>query len=99
MQILVKSWQDLRTILAKSLTRSCHGIHFAMFRSYQESHVHKKNFIVNSYWARIWPISLSQTSEELLAFSSEFRKPEYVIVILILCTFLHANSFQQVEAF
>ena len=47
-----KSWQDLGTILAKSLSRSCHGIHFAMVRSYQESHVPKKNFIVKSYLAR-----------------------------------------------
>ena len=37
MDILVRSWQDLGTILAKILSRSCHGIHFAMVRSYQES--------------------------------------------------------------
>ena len=48
MDILVRSWQDLGTILAKILTRSSHAIHFAMVRSYQESHVPKKNFIVKS---------------------------------------------------
>ena len=34
---------------------------------------------------------------ELLGFLSEFRKPEYVIVIFR--TFLHANVFERVEAF
>ena len=52
MDILVRSWQDLGTILAKILSRYCHGIHFAMIRSYQEIHVPKKNFIVESYLAR-----------------------------------------------
>ena len=50
MDILVRSWQDLGTILAKILTRSCHGVHFAMVTSYQESHVLKKNFIENPIW-------------------------------------------------
>ena len=45
------SWQDLGTTLAKILPRSCHGIHFAMVRSYQESNVPKKNFLVKSYLA------------------------------------------------
>ena len=44
MDILVRSWQDLGTILAKILSRFCDGIHFAMVRSYQESHVPKKFF-------------------------------------------------------
>ena len=52
MDILVRPWQDLSTILAKILSRSCHGTHFAMVRSYQENHVPKKNFIVKSYLAR-----------------------------------------------
>ena len=52
MDILVRSWQGLGTILAKILSRSCHGLHFAMVISYQESHVPKKNFIVKSYLAR-----------------------------------------------
>ena len=43
--------QDLETILAKILSRVCHGIHFAMVRSYQESLVPKKKFIVKSYLA------------------------------------------------
>ena len=43
MDILVRSWQDLGTILAKILSRSCHGIHFAMVRSYQDRHVSKIN--------------------------------------------------------
>ena len=44
MDVLVRSWQDLGTILAKILSRSCPGIHFAMVRSYQESNVPKKIF-------------------------------------------------------
>ena len=52
MDILVGSWQDLATILAKILSKSCHGIHFAMVRSCQENHVPKKNFIVKSYLVR-----------------------------------------------
>ena len=52
MDILVRSWQDLGTILAKIVSRSCHGVQFAIVRSYQESHVLKKNFIVKSYLAR-----------------------------------------------
>ena len=51
-KILARSWQDLGTILAMILLRSCHDIHFAMVRSYQESRVPKKNFIVKSYLAR-----------------------------------------------
>ena len=50
MDILVRSCQDLRTILAKILPwySFCHGTHFAKVRSYQESHVPKKNFIVKA---------------------------------------------------
>ena len=40
MDVLVRSSQDLGTLLA----RSCHGIHFDMVRSYQESNVPKKYF-------------------------------------------------------
>ena len=52
MDILVRSWQDLGTILAKILSISFHDIHFPMERSYQESHVPKKNFTVKYYLAR-----------------------------------------------
>ena len=52
MGILVRSWQDLETNLAKILSGSCHGVHFAMVRSYQESHVPKNNSKVKSYLAR-----------------------------------------------
>ena len=38
MEILVISWQDLGTILAKILSRRSHGIHFAMVRSDQVRH-------------------------------------------------------------
>ena len=48
MDILVRSWKDL----VKILEQSCRGIHFAMVRFYQESHVPKKNLIVKSYLAR-----------------------------------------------
>ena len=50
--IVVRSWQDLGSVLAKILPRPCHGIHFAMVRSYQESHVHKKNLIVKSQFGQ-----------------------------------------------
>ena len=52
MDIVVRSWQDLGTILAKILSRPCHGIHFAMLRSYQEGHVLKKNLIVKSLFGQ-----------------------------------------------
>ena len=48
MDILERSWQDLGTILAKILSRSCHGINFAMVRSYQESQDASKRVIINS---------------------------------------------------
>ena len=43
MDILVRSWQDLGTILAKILSRSCHGLPFAMVTSYQDRHASKIN--------------------------------------------------------
>ena len=45
MDILVRSWK----ILAKIVTRYCQELQDAMLRSYQESHVSKKTFIVKSY--------------------------------------------------
>ena len=48
MDILERSWQDL----VKILSRSCHGNHFAMVRSYQVNHVPKSNFIVKFYFTR-----------------------------------------------
>ena len=52
MDILVRSWQDLGKILAKILPRYCQELQDVMVRSYQESHVPKKNFIVKSYLGR-----------------------------------------------
>ena len=52
MQILLRSRQDLGTILAKILSRSCHAIYFAMVKSYQQNHVSEEYFIVKSYLAR-----------------------------------------------
>ena len=52
MDILVRSWQDLGKILAKIVTRYCQELQDAMVRSYQESHVSKKTFIVKSYLER-----------------------------------------------
>ena len=60
--ILARSCPNLRTILAKILSRSCHGINFTMVRSYQESHVPKKNFIVKFYLARK---NLKESQEKL----------------------------------
>ena len=52
MDILIRSWQDLGKILAKIVTRYCQELQDAMVRSYQESHVSKKTFIVKSYLER-----------------------------------------------
>ena len=52
MEILVRSWQDLGKILAKIVRRYCQELQDAMVRSYQESHVSKKTFIVKSYLER-----------------------------------------------
>ena len=43
MDILVRSCQVLGKILAKIVTRYCQELQDAMVRSYQESHVSKKN--------------------------------------------------------
>ena len=55
MDILVRPWQDLGKILAKIVTRYCQELQDAMVRSYQESHVSKKTFIVKSYLERKKP--------------------------------------------
>ena len=52
MDILIRSCQDLGKILAKILARYCQELQDVMVRSYQESHVPKKNFIVKSYLGR-----------------------------------------------
>ena len=56
MDILVRSWQDLakilEKILAKILPRYWQELQDVMVRSYQESHVSKKTFIVKSYLER-----------------------------------------------
>ena len=49
MDILVRSWQDLGKILAKILPGYWQEFQDVMVRSYQESHVSKKAFIVKSY--------------------------------------------------
>ena len=46
------SCQDLVTILAKMLQRTCYGTHNAMVRSYQNIHVSKKNLIRKLKMAR-----------------------------------------------
>ena len=48
MDILIRSWQDLAKILEKSKLRSWQELQDVMVRSYQESHVPKKTFIVKS---------------------------------------------------
>ena len=48
MDILVRSWQDLGTILTEILLRSGHDIHFAMVRFYQGRCVSKKNLTKKS---------------------------------------------------
>ena len=52
MDILVRSWQDLGKILAKIVTRYCQELQDAMVRSYQESHVSKKNLTEKPNMAR-----------------------------------------------
>ena len=51
-KILARSCQDLGKILAKIVTRYCQELQDVMVRSYQESHVSKKTFIVKSYLER-----------------------------------------------
>ena len=51
-KILTRSCQDLRKILAKILPRYWQELQDVMVRSYQESHVPKKTFIVKSYLER-----------------------------------------------
>ena len=48
MDILVRFWQDLGKILAKILPRYWQELQDVMVRSYQESQVPKKTFIVKS---------------------------------------------------
>ena len=52
MDILVRSWQDLGKILARILPKHCQELQDVMVRSYQESHVPKKNIIGKYYLAR-----------------------------------------------
>ena len=52
MDILVRSRQGLGKILAKIFPRYCQEFQDVMVRSYQESHVPKKTFIVKSFLAR-----------------------------------------------
>ena len=52
MDILVRSCQDLGKILAKIVTRYCQELQDAMVRSYQESHVSKKNLTKKPNMAR-----------------------------------------------
>ena len=49
---MVRSCQDLGKILAKILLRYWQELQDVMVRSYQESHVSKKTFIVKSYLER-----------------------------------------------
>ena len=52
MDILVRSWQDLGKILAKILPRYWQELQDVMVRSYQESHVSKKNLTKKPNMAR-----------------------------------------------
>ena len=51
-KILAKSCQDLAKISAKIVTRYCQELQDAMVRSYQESHVSKKNLTKKPNMAR-----------------------------------------------
>ena len=51
-KILARSCQDLGKILAKIVTRYCQELQDAMVRSYQESHVSKKNLTKKPNMAR-----------------------------------------------
>ena len=67
MDILVRSGQELGTILAKILPRSCHGFHFAIVRSYQDRHVSKKILTEKPKMAR-------KISYELLVLEKKQRQ-------------------------
>ena len=51
-KILARSCQDLGKFLAKIVTRYCQELQDAMVRSYQESHVSKKNLTKKPNMAR-----------------------------------------------
>ena len=51
-KILARSCQDLGKILAKIVTRYCQELQDAMVKSYQESHVFKKNLTKKPKMAR-----------------------------------------------
>ena len=51
-KILARSCQDLGKILAKIVTRYCQELQDAIVRSYQESHVSKKNLTKKPNMAR-----------------------------------------------
>ena len=51
-KILARSCQDLGKFLAKIVTRYCEELQDAMVRSYQESHVSKKNLTKKPNMAR-----------------------------------------------
>ena len=51
-KILARSCQDLGKILAKIVTRYCQELQDAMVRSYQKSHVPKKNLTKKPNMAR-----------------------------------------------
>ena len=51
-EILARSCQDVGKILAKILTRYCQKLQDAMVKSYQESHVSKKNLTKKPNMAR-----------------------------------------------
>ena len=68
--ILVRSWQDQGTILAKILSRSCHGIHFAMARSSQDIHVSMINLDKKPKMARKILLRSSRWQKKFAAVSN-----------------------------
>ena len=65
-KILARSCQDFGKILAKVVTKYCQELQDAMVRSYQESHVSKKNLTEKSYLERKKNLKGSQQTSTFL---------------------------------
>ena len=79
-KILTRSCQDLGKILAKIVTRYCQELQDAMVRSYQESHVSKKDLTKKPNMARkillrspIWQEKIATNCS--ISRKSRIRKP------------------------
>ena len=80
--ILVRSWQDLGTILAKIFSTSCHDIQLAMVRFYQESHVPRNFFVI--VFCRKKTLKGSNKNQHLTIFSWQGIKFDWRVLMLFI---------------